>query len=51
MTGSFLKPREAFFKETFSQHADNFTGRIKSICNFIIAEPLGGKENHLGTRN
>ena len=47
-TKSFFKPKEPFFKETFSPYTDNFTGSIKLLYDLIIVESLGCKENHIG---
>jgi len=46
--GTFFKTRQTLIEEAFSPHADDFTSCIESGCDLIVAEALGGKENHLG---
>jgi hypothetical protein len=46
---SLLKPRDAFLEEPLTPHADDFARGIQYDRDFIIIEPLGSKENHLGS--
>jgi hypothetical protein len=43
----FVKAGEAFFREAVAPFADDLARCIEPGSNDIVAEPLGGEEDHL----
>ena len=47
-TSLILQPLQAFFEEALSPQAHDLPAGMQAGCNFVIAQPVGGKEDHLG---
>jgi hypothetical protein len=45
----FLQSYEALGKEAFAPSANDFTAAVETRGNLVVAQSLGGQQDHLGT--